>query len=179
MNTIFQYVADTWKRTLNIQGSEQQEKTQLDRIEKKVDDLAIAVQKVLSLVGPGPTTSVSVELTLPSGQTQSGDDMAQIKDNQKITFALAPVDAKGQPSAVDPTKTTLVPDNPAVASVTINEDGLSGTIVGGTVGSTQLTGSVTDASNPVDVVAISPISLTVVAGDTATVAVNLGDPTDQ
>lgn len=177
--TIFQYVIDIWKRVMGIQADEKQELSQLDRLEKKVDGLVVAIARVLSLVGPGPTASVSVVLTLPSGQTQTGDEMAQIKDTQQITFSLTPVDSKGQPSTVDPTKTTLTPDNAAVASVVVNPDGISGTIVAGTVGSTQITGSVTDANNPADVVAISPISLTVVAGDTATVAVNLGDPTAQ
>jgi len=177
--SIFEYVVGTWKRVFDLQGSEKQDQVRLQRIEDKVDALQVAANKILALVGPGPTAKVDVELTLPSGQIITGDEMAQIKDNQKITFSLAPVDAKGQPSTIDPTKTALTPDNPAVASVTINPDGVSGTIVAGAVGATQLTGSVTDANNPADVVAISPISITVVAGDTATVAVNLGEPTDQ
>lgn len=161
---------------MDIVKKDEHGEDRLARIERDILEIRAAVDRILRFVGPAATASVGVTVTLPSGQTQSGDQVAQLTDLQSVTFSLAPVDSKGQPSTIDPTKTVLAPDNAAVATVTVNPDGVTGTIVGLTVGSTQLTGSVTDATDPADVVAIAPISIAVVSSATATVGVNLGTP---
>jgi len=102
-----------------------------------------------------------------------------IKDTQLVPFTIAVTDAQGKPSNIDPSKTVITADKPDVAIVTINPDGLSGTVKAGTTGTANLTGSVTDAGNPNDTIQLTIDSVQVVPGDTTAAIVNFGAPADQ
>ena len=137
----------------------------------------VIIEKILAAVVPGPTVSFGFTINV-DGQITEGATTVQIKDTQQFGFTLAPVDAKGSPSTIDPTKTTAKTDDPSIASVTLNPDGLSGEVVAGKAGSTQLTVTVTDANNPSDTIT-GTLAIVVVGGDTATITVNTSAPTDQ
>lgn len=153
-------------------------KNEIDGIKDEQASQRLILAQILAAVTPAPTASVVITFTV-GGQTFEGVSKLQLTDTQQATFTLAPEDAKKNASSIDPTKTTLTSDTPGVATVTMNPDGLSGTVIAGSIGSAQLTGSVTDANDPADVVPIGPVTITVVAGDTASVGVNFGTPTAQ
>lgn len=102
----------------------------------------------------------------------------RIKDSQQFTITLTPEDAKGNPSVIDPTKTTFTMDNPALATLTPGADGLSCLVAGAGIGSGQIQYSVQDAAVTTDVVT-GTLSLEVVGGDTAQVVANTSAPVDQ
>lgn len=135
------------------------------------------LEKILAAVVPGPIAEIRFTVSL-DGQITEGATHVQLKDTEQFDFTLSPVDAKGSPSSIDPTKTTATTDDPTVAAVTLNLDGLSGTVVAGKSGSTQLKVSVTDANNASDTVS-GTLSITVVSGDTATLAIGTSAPTPQ
>jgi hypothetical protein len=135
------------------------------------------LDRILRAVEPLPVARIEFDVVM-EGQTLTGVTSMQLRDNEKFAITLAPVDAKGAPSTIDPSKTTFSIDNPALATLTAGADGLSCEVVAGTVGTGQITASVTDANNPNDAVT-GTLQLTVVAGDTATLALNTTEPAAQ
>ena len=137
----------------------------------------LILEQILAAITPGPTANAVVAFYL-DGQPLEGKNMI-IKDSQQVAFTITVTDAQGKPSSIDPTKTVITADKPDVAIVTINPDGLGGTVKAGTTGTAALTGSVTDANNPTDTITLTIDSIQVVAGDTTAAIVNFGAPTDQ
>ncbi len=69
-------------------------------------------------------------------------------------------------------------DNP-YATLTPGADGLTCNVKGATVGSGQISGSVTDATDPTDVIQFTPLHLDVIGSATATIDVTTGPVTQQ
>ncbi len=143
-----------------------------------LDTANILLNDILALLElPEGTASID-RVVVFKGQTVEGDSLV-IKDNEQFDITLAnPKDAKGQPSAIDPTKTTFVIDNP-YAILTPGADGLTCNVKGATVGSGQISGSVTDATDPTDVIQFTPLHLDVIGSATATIDVTTGPVTQQ
>lgn len=152
-------------------------KSELDEIKNEQAQQRSLLEKLLAAVTPGPTASAVVTF-YKDGQPIEGRNMV-LKDNEQVTFTISPTDAKGQPSNIDPAKTVVTADRPDVAIITLNPDGLSGTVKAGAIGAAQLTGSVTDLNNPNDTIQLTIDAIQVVPGDTANVVVNFSQPTPQ
>jgi hypothetical protein len=104
--------------------------------------------------------------------------MTPLTDNQKVTFALTPLDAKNQPAAVDgvPAWTN---SNPAVGTLTPAADGLSAEFVAAIPGTTTI-GVSADADLGAGVTAIAGSEDIVVSpGAAITIALTAGPITDQ
>lgn len=145
----------------------------------KIANVEDILNKLLVLVELPPTTASIDRIVTFRGQILEGVDTLQIKDDEQFDITLAnPKDAKGQPSTIDPSKTVFNIDNP-FATLTPGTDGLSCNVKGATVGSAQISGSVTDANNPADVVPFTPLHLDVIASDTVTIDVTTGPVTKQ
>lgn len=156
---------------------------ELDAIKASITDILTLqagqnsiLQKILAAVTPLPTAKVRF-VFYKDGQPLPIGDKMQLKDTQSVTFTFDAEDSKGFKTSLDPTKTTVSTDNTAVATVAMNPDGSGGTLTAVAPGTCQLTGQAVDASNPNDSIPIDPVSVEVIAGDTATVKVTFGTPT--
>jgi hypothetical protein len=109
----------------------------------------------------------------------------QLQDVQKVPYQLTAVDKDGNPtgalpagatvavSSSDPAMATVVPDaTPAAGSVA------SGFIVGGTkLGTVQISAAVTNADGSAG--PTGAVSIDIVSGPAASIAMNLGTPVGQ
>lgn len=150
---------------------------QFERIRVEHINQREMLERILAAIEPGPTAEISFQVSM-GGQIIEGATEMQLKDSEKFDITLSPIDAKGAPSSIDPTKTTGSTDDTTVATVTMGADGLSGTVTALKPGKTQLQVSVTDANNPDDVVKGS-LDIEVLAGDTATIAIGTSAPVAQ
>lgn len=148
-----------------------------DRIDERLARLEDDMARILAAVEPLPVASVEFTVYF-EGQTTEGATHMQLKDTQQFDFTLSGKDAKGGTANIDGTKTTATVDDPTVATVTLNPDGLGGTIVAGLTGKTQLQVSVTDAVNTGDVQKGS-LDIEVLPGDLATIQIGTSAPVDQ
>lgn len=97
-----------------------------------------------------------------------------LKDNQEVNFAVAGTDSRGNPTSLTGTPAFSVSD-PAILALTDNGDGSGSVAAVGPTGSAIL--SVTDAETNGKQF-IGSIGVDVVAGDVASVAISLSQPTD-
>jgi len=178
--SLFQYIINIWyaltAQTKFMGSFEAEVDKKLAALQETTAQILTIVQQILTAVTPLPASRLIITISTPDGQIKENPSMTQITDVQSITFTLAAQDAKGQPAALDGTKTTASIDNTGVATVTLDPSGLSGTVTAVGVGTANLSISVTDATVATDVLTGSA-AITVVAGAAATVNITFGTPT--
>ena len=97
---------------------------------------------------------------------------------QQVTLSIAPVDAKGNPAPIDGVPVWSALD-PAIATLTVADDGRSALLVALTVGHVQVTVSA-DARLGPDVSTITGVlEVEVVAAEAVTLGITAGEPVNQ
>lgn len=147
----------------------------LDAAQKSQDE---KLDQILAMLVPAPIAEIVIDVYLESGEIIQGAKHVQLKDNQKFDFTLGGKDAKGAAGNVDGSKSVVSIDDTAVATVTLNPDGLGGTVVAGLTGSTQMQVSITDAVNPGDTLT-GTLDIVVVAGDIVALNISTSPAFDQ
>lgn len=98
-----------------------------------------------------------------------------LQDDQQVVYTAAFTDKKGQPVTTFPAPPVWSASTPSV-TVTAAADGFSATVVGATVGTSQVSVTATNADGTP---AIGTDDVTVVAGDAVTAGLTAGTPTAQ
>lgn len=153
-------------------------------LSRKLDDV-IAIQKlhtemlarILAAVELLPAVGIEFDVVL-EGQTQTGVVLMIIKDTQKFTASIRPVDAKGNPAQVQ--SGSIQWSGPDFLTVTPASDGLSAEVsANGPLGSGQVAVSA-DADLGDGVVTITGVlQVEVQAGQAVSLAVDSSQPTEQ
>ena len=115
-----------------------------------------------------------------NGAEFKGDLKAMIlKDNQQVSLAIQPVDAKGKPAQVDG-KPAWESSDPSIVSVTPSDDGLSAVAAAGqNLGHAQISVKA-DADLGEGVRLITGVlEFDVVAGEAVSLSIIAGQPEDQ
>lgn len=149
-----------------------------DRIDAELKAQDEKLDQILAMLVPAPIAEIVIDVYLESGEIIQGAKHVQLKDNQKFDFTLGGKDAKGAAANIDGAKSAVSMDDTGVATVTLNPDGLGGTVVAGLTGSTQMQVSITDAVNPGDTLT-GKLDIVVIAGDIVALNIGTSAPVDQ
>lgn len=107
---------------------------------------------------------------------QEGDIMLQLTDVQKCTLTIAPVDAAGNPAALDgaPAWTS---SNPTVLDVVAGSDGLTAVVTAlGPLGDSQVSVSADARVGPDVVTLTGTLDVNVAASEATTLGITAGTP---
>ena len=109
------------------------------------------------------------------------EEMLVLKDSQKVTLTVAPVDAAGNPAKVDGAPAwEIVGTNPECLAVTPSDDGLSATVVAqGPLGTAQVQVTADADLGEGNVPITGLLDVEVVAGDAVSLNIGSGEPTDK
>lgn len=99
-----------------------------------------------------------------------------LPDDQQDTYTAAFTDKKGQPVTSFPAPPVWSSSNPGVLAVTATADGFGATVVAGSVGTSQISVTATNADGT-QAVGLDDVS--VVAGDAVTAGLTAGTPVPQ
>ncbi len=86
------------------------------------------LRQIHSLLNPGPAVKLLFTARWDDGTTQTEVTMLTIRDDQKVTLSIAPLDAKGKPALLDGVPAWAGSDD-TVFTVTPAADGLSAVLV--------------------------------------------------
>ena len=154
------------------------ERIQREQLSQRADTAIIRedVERLLQILIPGPTVSAVIVLYNSDGSVKTG--ALKMNDSTPVDFKITVKDKAGNPSNIDPTKTVVSPSDTSLVVVTINPDGLSGTVTPlGPLGTFTLSGSVsddpTDGSDGGTISIASTAPITITAGDTVLATIEL------
>jgi len=98
----------------------------LTRILSTLQDILHELRQIHDLLNPGPAVKLIFTARMEDGTTQTGVTMLTIRDDQKTTLSIEPLDAKGKPALLDgapvwagsdDTVFTLVPASDGLSAV--------------------------------------------------------------
>ena len=184
MESLIAMIADLWrgrnrceerfgqlfKQTLSMEAELLMLRFESGQVNGKLD-------RVLAAVTPLPAARITFNVML-EGHTIEGATKVKITDTQKFTASIQPVDAKGNPAAVQ--DGSIQWSGPGFLSLAPSSDGLSCDVVAsGPLGSGQVEVSA-DADLGDGVVTIGGgLEVEVVAGRAVSLAINTGAPVEQ
>jgi hypothetical protein len=151
----------------------------LTTVPRKLDQIIGLLQEIKALLeAPGPAVRLIFSAE-QDGQIIEGVTQVNLRDDQKVTLTIKPVDKKGNPALLDGAPVWAT-SNSELATVTEAPDGLSAEVVAvGPLGTVTI--SVTadaDLGSGVTPLAGS-LDITVVSGAAETIEISAGDPSDQ
>ncbi len=109
-------------------------------IGQKLDEALCLLRAIRALLVKNSPAASRIEFdVVRAGDVNEGAKNVQIRDNQKFTASLAPVDSKGQPAVIQ--AGSVVWTGPANLGLTPSDDGLSCVIVANGLGMGDVTAS--------------------------------------
>ncbi len=147
-------------------------------IGQKLDEALALLRAIKALLVLNLPAASGLEFdVIRAGDIDEGAKNVQIRDNQKFTASLAPVDSKGSPAQIQPG--SAVWTGPAFLGLTPSDDGLSCVVVANGIGTGDVTASA-DADLGDGVTTISGVlNVEVTPGEAVQLGIVAGDPTDQ
>lgn len=148
-----------------------------NKLDDRFDGLELSIEQILAAVSPLPAVRLVFDTTMER-QLQIGAIQMVIKDTQKFTASIRPVDAKGNPALVQDGSVQWT--GPDFLTVTPSADGLSADVSAkGPLGSGQLSVSA-DADLGDGVTTITGVlQVDVLAGQAVSLSVDSSTPAEQ
>jgi len=133
---------------------------------------------IIELLEPGPAVKLIFSAEL-EGQFQYGVTMLELRDDQKVTLSIQPVDKKGNPAKLDGAPEWFI-SNSDLLTLSAADDGMSAVVtaigpLGSSVVSVKADADLGEGVTPI----VGALEVLVVGGSAVTLEIKAGTPEDQ